>query len=201
MGIVLATNNQHKIKEIEDILADLGAEILTLKDFPGFPTVEETGKTFEENAIIKAKAICQFTNLPSVADDSGLEVDVLNKAPGVLSSRFAGQHCSFQDNNRKLLHLMKNVPWEKRGARFVCVAALAKAKNVDHILTIKGEVRGIITFDEKGGNGFGYDPVFYLPHLNKTFAQLSLKEKNKISHRARAFGKVKELIQKGFFYA
>jgi len=199
MRIVLATNNKHKIREIKNILSDLPVEILTLEDFPGFPKVEERGMTFEENAILKTKAICGFTRLSSVADDSGLEVDVLDGVPGVLSSRFAGEHCSFQDNNRKLLSLMGDTPWERRGAKFVCVVALAK--DLNHIVTVKGEVKGIITFEEKGENGFGYDPVFYLPHLNKTFAQLSLEEKNKISHRAQAFGKVKELIQKGFLYA
>jgi XTP/dITP diphosphohydrolase len=199
MKIVLATNNKHKIREIKNILSDLPVEILTLEDFTGFPKVEETGKTFEENAIIKAKAVYQFTGLPSVADDSGLEVDTLDGAPGVLSSRFAGEHCSFEDNNRKLLHLMENFSWERRGAEFVCVVALAKDFN--HIVTVKGEVKGIITLEEKGENGFGYDPVFYLPHLNKTFAQLSLEGKNRVSHRAQAFGKAKELIQKGFLYA
>lgn len=199
MRIVLATNNKHKIKEIKNILSDLQVQILTLKDFPGFPQVEETEKTFEENATLKAKAIYQFTNLPSVADDSGLEVEVLNGAPGVLSSRFAGEHCSFEDNNRKLLHLMEDIPWEKREAKFVCVVALAK--DLNHIVTVKGEVKGIITFEERGENGFGYDPVFCLPHLDKTFAQLPLEEKNKISHRARAFAKAKEIIQKGLLYA
>lgn len=197
--IVLATNNKYKIREIKNIWVDLPVEILTLKDFPGFPKVEETGRNFEENAIIKATAICGFTNLPSVADDSGLEVDALDQAPGVLSSRFAGEHCSFQDNNRKLLQLMQEIPLEKRRAKFVCVVALAK--NLDRIVTVRGEVKGIITSEEKGVNGFGYDPVFYLPHLNRTFAQLTLEEKNKISHRAQAFGKAKELIQKGFLYA
>jgi len=199
MRIVLATNNEHKIREIKNILADLRVEILTLKDFPHFPKADETGNTFEENAIIKAKAIYRSTNLPSLADDSGLEVDALDKAPGILSSRFAGEHCSFQDNNRKLLRLMENIPWEKRGAKFVCVVALAN--DLNHIVTVKGEVKGIVSFKEKGENGFGYDPIFYLPSLNKTFAQLSLEEKNKISHRAQAFGKAKELIQKGFLYA
>jgi len=199
MRIVLATNNKHKITEIKNILSDLPVEILTLEDFTSFPKVEETGKTFEENAIIKAQAICGFTRLPSLADDSGLEVDALDGAPGVLSSRFAGEHCSFEDNNRKLLSLMKDIPRERRGAKFLCVVALAK--DVNHIVTVKGEVKGIITFEEKGESGFGYDPIFHLPHLNKTFAQLSLEEKNKISHRAQAFAKAKELIQKGFLYA
>jgi len=200
MKIVLATNNKHKIEEIKDILADPEFEILTLNDFPDFPKIEETGKTLEENAILKAKAIyrfaslttSQFTHLVSLADDSGLEVDALNGAPGVFSSRFTGEHCSYKDNNVKLLSLMENVPWEKRGATFVCVVAIAK--DIDNIKTVRGEVRGIIAHEEKGENGFGYDPVFYLPELGKTFAQLSFEEKNKRSHRALAFRKAKELI-------
>jgi XTP/dITP diphosphohydrolase len=199
MKIVLATNNKHKIREIKDILSDLRVEILTLDDFPGFPKVEETGKTFQENAILKARAVCQFTNLPSMADDSGLQADALDGAPGVMSARFAGEHCSFQDNNTKLLSLMKDTPVEKRRAEFVCVVALAR--DLDHVVTVEGKVRGTITFEEMGENGFGYDPVFRLPNLNKTFAQLSLEEKNRISHRARAFGKAKELIRRGFLRA
>lgn len=199
MKIVLATNNRHKVEEIKDVLSDLPAQILTLEDFPNFPPVEETGKTLGENAILKAKATCRFTNLPSMADDSGLEVDALGGAPGVMSARFAGEHCSFRDNNLKLLSLMQQVPAEKRGARFVCAVALAK--NSDHIAALEGQISGSITFQEKGENGFGYDPVFWIPHLNKTFAQLSLREKNKISHRAEAFRKAKELIERGFLHA
>ena len=194
MKIVLATNNKHKIEEIKNILSDPKLELLTLNDFPDFPKVEETGKTLEENAILKAKGIYQFTNLLSLADDSGLEVDALDGAPGVLSSRFAGEHCSYKDNNVKLLSLMENIPWEKRGAAFVCVVAIAQ--DLENIKTVRGEVRGIIAHEEKGEEGFGYDPVFYFPELGKTFAQLSFEEKNKISHRAKAFRKAKELIKK-----
>jgi XTP/dITP diphosphohydrolase len=196
MRIVLATNNRDKIKEIKGIFSGLLVEVLTLEDFPGFPNVEETGKTLEENAILKAETIFRFTHLPSLADDSGLEVEVINGAPGVLSSRFAGEHCSYQDNNRRLLSLMEDIPPERRGAKFVCVVAIAK--EVDNIVTVKGEVNGIITTEEKGENGFGYDPIFFLPQLNRTFAQLTLEEKNKISHRAQAFTKAKDLILKGF---
>ena len=196
MKIVLATNNKYKIEEIKDILSNPQLEILTLNDFKDFPKIEETGKTLEENAILKAKAIYQFTQVISFADDSGLKVDALNGAPGVLSSRFAGKHCSYKDNNMKLLAFMENIPWEKRGATFVCVVAIAK--DVDNIKTVRGEVRGIITTEEKGESGFGYDPLFYLPELDKTFAQLSFEEKNKKSHRAFAFRKAKELIEKDF---
>ena len=196
MKIVLATNNKHKIEEIKDILSDSKLEILTLNDFKDFPKIEETGKTLEENAILKAKAIYQFTKVISLADDSGLEVDVLNGDPGVRSSRFAGKHCSYKDNNVKLLSLMKNIPWEKRGATFLCVVAIAKS--LDNIKIVRGEVRGIITTEEKGESGFGYDPVFYLPQLGKTFARLSFEEKNERSHRAFAFKRAKELIEKDF---
>lgn len=202
MQIILATNNRHKIEEIKDILSDPEFEIFTLNDFPDFPKIEETGKTLEENAILKAKAIYRFASLTtsqfthSLADDSGLEVDALDGAPGVFSSRFAGERCSYKDNNVKLLSLMENVPWEKRGATFVCVVAIAK--DLDNVKIVKGEVRGIIAHEENGENGFGYDPVFYLPELDKTFAQLSFKEKNKRSHRAIAFKKAKELIIKDF---
>jgi XTP/dITP diphosphohydrolase len=199
MKIVLATNNKHKIKEIKNILADLEVDILTLEDFNHAPQVEETGMTLEENAVIKAKTICEFTDLPTMADDSGLEVDELDGAPGVMSARFAGEHCSFKDNNLKLLSLMLDVPQQKRGARFVCVVTLAK--DLNQITTVKGEVKGSITFQEMGENGFGYDPVFWLPGLKKTFAQLTLEEKNKISHRAKAFAKAKDLIQRGFLNA
>jgi len=196
MKIVLATNNKHKIEEIKDILSDPKLEILTLNDFKDFPKIEETGKTLEENAILKARAAHRFTQLISLADDSGLEVDALDGAPGVLSSRFAGENCSYKDNNLKLLSLMKDIPWEKRWATFVCVVAIAK--DLDNIKTLRGEVRGIITTQESGEKGFGYDPVFYLPQLGKTFAQLSFEEKNKISHRAKAFEKARELVRKDF---
>jgi XTP/dITP diphosphohydrolase len=196
MKIVLATNNRHKITEIKNILTGVPAGILTLEDFPGFPLVEETGETLEENAILKARAICRFTGLPSLADDSGLEVDALDGAPGVKSSRFAGESCSYEDNNRKLLKLLENVPWARRKARFVTVAALAR--HPDSLVTVRGEIYGIIGLEEKGGNGFGYDPVFYVPELKKTFAQLSLEEKNRISHRAQAFNKARDLIAGGF---
>jgi XTP/dITP diphosphohydrolase len=204
MKIVLATNNKYKIEEIKEILSGLKLEILTLNDFPDFPMVAETGKTLEQNAILKAKAIHQFTKpklsrpseLLTLADDSGLEVDALNGAPGVLSSRFAGKNCSYKDNNIKLLSLMKNIPWDRRGATFVCVVAIAQ--ELDKIRTARGEIKGIITTEERGEGGFGYDPVFYLPELEKTFAQLSFQQKNERSHRAVAFGKAKELIEKDF---
>jgi XTP/dITP diphosphohydrolase len=197
MKIVLATNNKHKIREIKNILVGLEADILTLEDFREFPQVEETGETLKDNAILKAQAVFRFSGLPSLADDSGLEVEALQGAPGVRSSRFAGEQCSFADNNRKLLELLRDVPWEGRRAKFVCVVALAG--DPSRIVTVKGELQGFIALQGKGQGGFGYDPVFYVPELNKTLAQLTPEEKNKISHRARAFNRARELILKGFF--
>ncbi len=192
MKIVLATNNQHKIKEIKEILKDPNLEILTLADFPDFPKPEETGKTFEENATIKAKSVYDFTKIASIADDSGLEVDALNNMPGILSARFAGEGCSYEDNNLKLLNLMKDIPWDKRSATFVCVVAIAY--DFKNIKIVEGKVKGVIAQKQMGKNGFGYDPLFYYPPLSKTFAQLALDVKNEISHRAIAFRKAKKLL-------
>jgi len=194
MKLILATRNQHKIKEIKKILANQQIEILTLKDFPDVPEVEETGKTLEENAVLKAKAVYNATGIPTLADDSGLEVDVLDGAPGVMSARFAGPGCSYKDNNLKLLSLLKGIPEERRGASFRCVVALALSS--DDIRVVEGRVRGFITHKEIGENGFGYDPVFFYTELGRTFAELEPEDKNRISHRGIAFRKAKELIKK-----
>jgi XTP/dITP diphosphohydrolase len=198
MKLILATRNQHKIKEIKKILSEHNGlnnkiEILTLRDFPDVPEVEETGKTMEENAVLKAKSVFNVTGIPALADDSGLEVDALDGAPGVMSARFAGPGCSYKDNNLKLLNLMEGIPEEKRGATFRCVVALVV--NLDDIRILEGKVRGVITQNEIGGNGFGYDPVFFYPESGETFAQLEPDEKNKISHRGIAFRKAEELIK------
>jgi len=218
MKLILATRNQHKIEEIKKILSEpdeeklarsvrlrrmastgenkrvsQNLEILTLQDFPDVPEVEETGKTMRENAILKAKAVYAATGIPALADDSGLEVDALNGAPGVVSARFAGPGYTYKDNNIKLLGLLKGIPEDKRGAAFRCVVALALSQ--DDIRIVEGAVKGIITQKEIGENGFGYDPVFYYPELEKTFAQLTQEEKNRVSHRGIAFRKAKELIK------
>lgn len=190
--IVLATNNRHKTEEIRAILKGLPFEILTASDFPDFPDPDETGDTLEENARIKAGAIHVATGIWSLADDSGLEVDALDGAPGVISARFAGPGCTFADNNRKLLGLMSDVPDDRRGARFRCVAALAKS--VNDVTLFSGEVRGTITREIRGNGGFGYDPVFYVPELGCTFAEASAEAKNELSHRGRAFGQVREYL-------
>jgi XTP/dITP diphosphohydrolase len=194
MKIVLATNNEHKAKEIKDILSDLKAEILTLRDFPPYTIPEEKGKTLKENALLKAKEAFKHTGTISVADDSGLEVDFLDKSPGVMSARFAGPGCTYKDNNVKLLSLMSDVPDAKRGATFRCVVAIVFDSN--NVRVVQGKVTGLITSEERGEGGFGYDPVFYYPPLGKTFAQLKPDEKNKVSHRAVAFKKAKGVLEK-----
>jgi len=194
MKIVLATNNEHKIKEIKDILSNLRVEILTLKDFPPYTIPEEKGKTFEENALIKAKEAFKHTSIVSVADDSGLEVDALDRSPGIMSARFAGPECSYKDNNIKLLNLMRDIPEEKRGAAFICVVAIVFDSN--RVRVVEGKVRGFVTRKETGESGFGYDPIFYYPPWEKTFAQLTPDQKNKVSHRSIAFKKAQEVLEK-----
>jgi XTP/dITP diphosphohydrolase len=192
MKLVLATNNEDKVREIVRLLSDLDIEVLTSKDFDHFPDIEETGETLEENAILKAEGIFKATGVVSLADDSGLEVDYLNGAPGVYSSRFAGPGCTYDDNNRKLLKELTGVPREKRTARFRCVIAVCFGPN--QMETVEGSAEGYITEKKRSGGGFGYDPVFYYPPLEKTFAELTLDEKNAVSHRGLALVKAKELL-------
>ena len=193
MKLVLATQNQDKVREIKSFLSGLKIRILTLDNFKPTSKLKETGQTLEENALQKAEQVYRLTKLPSLADDSGLEVEYLKGKPGVRSSRFAGEKATYLDNNLKLLRLLKNVPAQKRKARFRCVMALKLNEKKTKLL--KGKVSGSIATERKGKSGFGYDPVFYIPMLKKTFAQLSLKQKNRISHRAKALEKVKKYLQ------
>lgn len=195
MKLVLATNNKDKIREMKNLLDGMGIEILTSADFENFPEIEETGDTLEENAILKARGIYKFTGLPALADDSGLEVDYLNGAPGVYSSRFAGEDCTYDDNNRKLLIELKGVPEAKRTARFRCVIAICFGESESDTTTVDGSADGFIT-EEKATDihGFGYDPVFFYPPLGKTFAEITLEEKNKISHRGLALMRAKKIL-------
>lgn len=192
MKLVLATGNQGKVRELRTILSDLKVEVYSLKDFPEIGEIVEDGATFMENAIKKAKVVTEVTNLVALADDSGLEVDYLDGAPGIYSARFAGEGKNDADNNEKLLSLMRDVPTEKRTARFRCVIAICtpggKTYNAD------GTCEGIIGFKPKGHKGFGYDPLFYLPEYNRTFAELDAELKNKISHRGQALGKAKIVL-------
>jgi len=192
MEIVLATRNKDKIREIKEILEGLKVKILTFEDFPFVPEVEEDGSTLEENAIKKAKTWSEHTGKIALADDSGLEVDYLDGQPGVYSSRFAGEKATYADNNRKLLQLLARVPEEKRGACFRCVVAISFPKGKVELL--EGKIKGIITSELRGKAGFGYDPVFLILEYGKTFAELGLKIKNQISHRAQSFQKAKQYL-------
>lgn len=192
MRFVLATNNQHKLIEMTKILGEIGIEIVTMKQLGIDVDVVEDGVTFEENAIKKAKEICEICGEPSIADDSGLEVDYLGGAPGVYSARFAGDHDT-QKNNEKLLRLLDGIPEQDRTARFVCVIAVAYPDG--KVVTSRGECEGIILNELTGENGFGFDPLFYYPPYDKTFAQLSENEKNEVSHRGRALQKLKEILE------
>ena len=191
--LILATNNIHKISEMRAILAGLPIEILTAREFPDFPEIEETGETLMENAVLKAKAVWEKYHLPAVADDTGLEVDYLSGAPGVYSARFAGPGCSFADNNRKLLSLLNNVPPEERAARFKCIISFADPGG--QVLSVEGILEGRIDDYPHGRHGFGYDPIFVVGGTGRTLAELPPSEKNKISHRARALAKIRPIIE------
>lgn len=191
--LVLATRNKDKIKEIKNILAGLKVKILSEQDFPEMPEVEEDGMTLKENAVKKAKEIAAYTGKWALADDTGLEVKALDGAPGIYSARFAGPDCNYSDNNKKLLSLLNDLPRSKRRAQFKCVIALAGPGR--QIKTAQGVINGYIGFKAEGKHGFGYDPIFVVPEYNKTFAQLGLRVKNKISHRALALAKMKKVIK------
>ncbi len=193
--LVLATRNRHKGAELAALLGDLGIRIRTLDEFPEAPEVIEDGETCEANAVKKARAIADATGLPAIADDTGLEVDALGGRPGVCAARYAGEGATYEDNCRKLLHELAGVPRERRTARFVTVAALAIP--ADGVQVALGALEGLIAEAPSGTQGFGYDPVFLVPELGKTLAQLSVDQKNRISHRAKAFAIVRELLQKG----
>lgn len=192
MQLVLATKNKDKIREIKHLLEELPVTIMTFEDFLDFPDIDETGETLEENAVLKARGIAEFTGIAALADDSGLEVDALGGAPGVYSSRYAGPGCTYDDNNRKLLKELEGVPKEKRTARFRTVIAIAWDEN--KVDTVEGTVEGIIAGQKAGRDGFGYDPVFFYPPAGKTFAEMTLVEKNKVSHRGKALVKALELL-------
>lgn len=191
--LIIASNNSHKIDEIKNILKDLGFEILSLKEAGIEIDVEETGSTFEENSYIKAKAIHDLTGANVLADDSGLMVYALNGAPGVYSARFAGEHGNDKKNIGKLLEHLKDTPEEKRGGRFV--SSIVMLKSSGEMVIGNGYIEGKIGFVERGTNGFGYDPIFIVPELNKTFAELTDQEKNIISHRKRALEDLKRKLK------
>ncbi len=191
--VIVASGNQGKIKEIREILAPLDLEVVSMKDAGIEVDVEETGQSFEENALLKAKGIATLTDDLVIADDSGLEIDYLNKEPGIYSARYLGRDVSYDVKNQNLLDRMEGVPDEKRSARFVCaVAAILPNKKE---LVVRGVMEGQIGYEIKGEYGFGYDPIFYLPEYGKSSAEILPEEKNKISHRGKALQKMFLLLK------
>ena len=189
--VVIATHNKDKQKEIEILLSTFGITTVALNSFPEIGDIPETGSTLEENALIKARTVFSITGLASIADDTGLEVDALDGAPGVYTARFAGDGCSYTDNVKKIIKVMQNIPFDERGAVFRTVIAYKDSK-VE--LIAQGLVKGYISEKMKGLDGFGYDPVFYIKEKGKTFAEMKVEEKNVISHRGRAIKVLKELL-------
>jgi XTP/dITP diphosphohydrolase len=187
--VVISTRNKDKLREIEDILDGLPVEICSLFDYPFIPLIEENGATLVENALKKATYVHDVTSRWCIADDTGLFVDILGGAPGVRSARFAGEEATYEQNRKKLLSALEDVPLERRTARFVCCTALVV--DSDRKEVFEGIVEGYITEKEIGSRGFGYDSIFMLPKIGKTFAELSLEKKNKFSHRAIALRRLR----------
>jgi XTP/dITP diphosphohydrolase len=192
--LLLATGNRHKLYELKSLLQGLPYEIITPADIGIEIRVAEVGKSLEENARLKATSMAAESRLISLADDSGLEVEALGGRPGVLSARYAGENASDKDRIRHLLSQLEEVPWEERRANFRCVIAIAIPQG--QVKLCSGECRGYITLEPRGEHGFGYDPVFYLPELGKTMAELPLEVKNRLSHRGQAARKAFSLILK-----
>ena len=191
--IIFATGNQGKMREIKQIMEDMDVEVVSMKEAGIFMDIEENGTTFEENALIKARAIAKAANATVLADDSGLEIDFLDKAPGVLSARYMGEDTPYEIKNAHILELLKEVQGKDRSARFVCsiAAVFPDGREFTTYATIEGE----IAHKSAGENGFGYDPIFFVPEFGKTTAELSADEKNKISHRGKALTMMKEILK------
>ncbi len=192
--IIFATGNEGKMKEVRMILKDLGLPVLSMKEDGVQADIVEDGTTFEENAKIKAVAVQKLTGALVLADDSGLEIDYLNKEPGIYSARYMGEDTPYSVKNANLISRLAGVPDEQRTARFVC--AIAAAFPDGEVLTTRGTIEGIIGYEERGENGFGYDPIFYLPEYKKSTAELSPEEKNALSHRGRALRQMEEELRK-----
>jgi XTP/dITP diphosphohydrolase len=196
MKIVLATGNRDKVRELRHALDGLAIDILTRDDFPGIPETIEDGATLDANALKKARELCEATGLAGVADDTGLEVDALNGEPGVYSSRFAGPGATYADNVNLLLKRMEGVPEKARGAQFRCVIALVEPAGAE--ILVEGVCEGRILTEARGDGGFGYDPVFLVPSFGRTFAEMSVAEKDGISHRGRAMARMRRLLEERF---
>jgi len=192
--LLLATNNEAKVREYRSLLQKLPFELVTLAELGMTVIVNEVGESLEENARLKATVLAAKSQLLALADDSGLEVDALGGEPGRLSARYAGEKASDRDRINYLLARLKGVPWEKRSARFRCVIAIATPDG--KVEFCSGECRGVITFEPTGEQGFGYDPIFYLPELDKTMAELPLEIKNQVSHRGQAARKVRQVLNR-----
>lgn len=191
--IIFATGNEGKMKEIRMILEELKCPVVSMREAGIEADIVEDGQTFEENAIIKARAIAQQTDSVVLADDSGLVIDYLNGEPGIYSARYLGEDTSYRIKNQNLIDRLEGVPDEKRGARFVCVIGAVLPGG--EILTERGIMEGRIGYEEKGGNGFGYDPIFYVPEYDCSAAELTPEQKNQISHRGKALQKIKEALR------
>lgn len=190
--IVFATTNEGKVKEIKEILKDFPIEVVSMKEMGITADIEENGATFEENSLIKARALVKLTGLPALADDSGLEVDYLNGEPGIYSARYLGRDTDYDYKNNYIIDKLSEAEGEERSARFVCVISLVLPDGREFVE--RGVVEGLIGYEQKGENGFGYDPIFYLPEYGKTSAELPPEEKNRISHRGKALTAMKKLI-------
>ncbi len=194
--LVFATGNQGKMKEIREILADMDLEILSMKEAGVNLDIQEDGTTFEENAVIKAKAVQEATGELTLADDSGLEIDYLNGEPGVYSARYLGEDTSYRIKNANLIQRLEGVPMEQRTARFVCVIAAAFPDG--WVETARATIEGVIGYEERGENGFGYDPIFYVPEFHCSTAELSPEQKNAVSHRGKALRQMKEILREAW---
>lgn len=192
--IVLASSNQGKVREVEMMMKDMGIRVIPLSETSFTEEIEENGATFEENAVIKARAVAEKLQVPVLADDSGLEIDYLDKAPGIYSARYLGHDTPYSIKNQMILEKLEGVADERRSARFVCSMALAFPDG--KVLTTTATMEGRIAYEIKGENGFGYDPIFYLPEFHMSSAEISPEQKNEISHRGKALRMMKEEIAK-----
>ena len=191
--IIFATTNENKVREVNMIMEDFDVELCTMKQAGVDVDIVEDGVTFEENAIIKAKTIMEITGEIAIADDSGLEVDYLDGAPGIYSARFLGEYTSYDIKNQYIIDKLKDAKGSERSARFVCAMAVAFPNG--EILTCKGTIEGVIAYEQKGKNGFGYDPIVYVPEFEMTTGEMSPQLKNSISHRGKALEQMKEILK------
>jgi len=196
MKLILATHNADKVKELTGNLTGLEITLLSLRDYPEIGEIPETGETLEDNALIKARTVYRLTGIPSLADDTGLEVYALDGAPGIFSARWAGEHCRYSDNVKKMIRKIQPIPEKNRQAKFRTVMALADNEGE---LLAEGVIEGNILSEPRGVCGFGYDPIFYIEEKQKTFAEMTIHEKGQISHRGRALEKMIGFIEQKYF--